>query len=399
MIKFILWLVRLVVLVFIVAWLMTQEGAVSIRWNDYLVDTSLPTFVGIILLVFVAIYLVIRFWSFIVNLPANMQKRSEMKRLNRGLSTLLKVEEALALEDKSRLRRMIADIQHSFGDTPVTHAILARIGLKTDDNTLAETHLRKLSDEEKGTDLARIWMAKREMDLENWDEAYKLLIKLVADHPSSVWGYVALLDVCQQQERYEEALDILPKLQRLKVISRIEMAARQSQLYYNISHNHREIEPSLSDRIAYLKKAHSLDAGNIKASLQLAKIYRVQNKDSKASKVIEETWPHSPNHDLADLYASIAHATNGSSQLQAIEKLCETNSQNPTSLLIKAKYAIKAKQWGKARAALTDYQEQWPLSVMGCQLMAMLEMEEHGNEAQYRHWLERAVTAPADSEI
>jgi HemY protein len=134
----------------------------------------------------------------------------------------------------------------------------------------------------------------------------------------------------------------------------------------------------------------------------------------EAAKIIEQTWPLSPQPDLARLYLEARPESDPLKRVNQMEKLTKLAPRHLESQLALASAAIAAALWGKARgellAATGASDRSQGLAGQGqvrhgtpgdpparaFRMLAELEEAEHGDGAAARRALERAGFARPD---
>ncbi|MDH6664737.1 UNVERIFIED_ORG: putative membrane-anchored protein [Methylorubrum zatmanii] len=121
-----------------------------------------------------------------------------------------------------------------------------------------------------------------------------------------------------------------------------------------------------------------------------------RNDLRKAAKIIEAAWKATPHPELAKVYLNLRTGDSARDRLARAENLAKLSSWEPESRLVIAQAATEAKDFGRAREALTPLTDDRPTARV-CRMMARIEAAEHGAESgRSREWLARAARAPRD---
>ena len=113
----------------------------------------------------------------------------------------------------------------------------------------------------------------------------------------------------------------------------------------------------------------------------------------KANRVIDIAWRANPHPELAQSFAELRSGESARDRLKRIDALAKRAPENVEGALAVARAAIDAREFARARSALTPYLDA-PTKRIAL-LMAALERAE-GDEGRAREWLTRALHAAPD---
>ena len=114
----------------------------------------------------------------------------------------------------------------------------------------------------------------------------------------------------------------------------------------------------------------------------------------RASRIIDKAWRANPHPDLARTYADLRFGDAARDRLRRIENLAKKAPGHLESALALGRAALDAREFAKARAALTPCLAAPTRRV--ALLMAALERTERGDEGRAREWVARALNAAPD---
>ncbi|HYY84740.1 MAG TPA: heme biosynthesis protein HemY, partial [Beijerinckiaceae bacterium] len=115
----------------------------------------------------------------------------------------------------------------------------------------------------------------------------------------------------------------------------------------------------------------------------------------RAAKVVEGAWKVQPHPDLAAVYLNLRPGDSAQDRLHRAETLAKLSSWHPEARIALARAALDAREFPRARAALSPLLHERP-TVRVCLLMADLEEAENGASGRTREWIARASRAPRD---
>lgn len=393
--RLIWWLFIVALLVAGAGWLTQQPGHVLISWkNKEILFPSVAGFAGIIGVAFCIFYLIISIISFIIDLPRRMQRNSMINRTRKGIKSMLQCETLSALEDWEALQSQASSLGHLLDNPTIGSGLLIKAALMNNDMEEVDRQLEILKSTPDGQNLASIWQVRVAIKRKEYTSAYAVLKDLLKQFPKSPWACNTYIDVCEKLGKYKEAIEALAKMIRRNAISGVDANQKQSALYYKLAHK-KGASMSISEKIKLLDQAHTLNQSDVTTSVELAKLLHVDNSAKRAERVLTRTWQLNPSEEIADTYIDIQPSVSSEDILTRIEDLHSLTPKHPISLLIYAKSAISASQWGKAHVALNQLRDGPGLNAHGCRLMAQLELEEKGDITSYREWLEKAAKSAA----
>jgi HemY protein len=114
----------------------------------------------------------------------------------------------------------------------------------------------------------------------------------------------------------------------------------------------------------------------------------------KAARILEAAWKANPHPDLAAAYAHLRVGDSARERLGRIEVLAAQAPGNVESALALARAAADAREFARAREALSPFLAQPTQRV--AELMAEIEELDHADEGRAREWMTRALHAPRD---
>jgi HemY protein len=114
----------------------------------------------------------------------------------------------------------------------------------------------------------------------------------------------------------------------------------------------------------------------------------------KASRIVAKAWRANPHPDLAQTFADLRFGDAARDRLARIEALVKKTPGHIEGALALARAALDAREFKKARAALSRHLAAPTKRV--ALLMAELERAEHNDEGRAREWMARALNAAPD---
>lgn len=384
-------LVELVVIASLSVWLFFHDGNVVIRWGQDSLDLQIgAAFLGFVAL-FLVSYSLIGIWRYIVLFPTRMFERAQKMKPAKGIKALTQASIATALDEYDLARTEAQRFERYLGDNPVYQGIIAYNYLKQGKFDEALAACERMKKEDDGTTLAwaiqaRVAIAKNQDVI-----ALEYLTKLSKLHGSSPWVVRNLIRYSYRTQQFDRAEAALNRAEKLRLYPGKAIHEANALLQYEKAKAH---HVSLEEKESLLERAHRLAPEIPQVSVQYAKVLRMRDKERRARKVLESTWANNPHPMLLEEYLLLESSTEQKDILADVDRLMIFNASDIHSYITMAQFALEHQHWGRARAALHDAQEQHGLNQELCHLYAQLELMEHGNQAAYRTWMEKALTSP-----
>ena len=145
---------------------------------------------------------------------------------------------------------------------------------------------------------------------------------------------------------------------------------------------------------ALVVEAAKLDPTLVPAAATAGRMLAEGGELRKASRVVAKAWRANPHPDLAQTYADLRFGDAARDRLARVEALIKKTPGQIEGALAVARAALDAREYKKARAALTRYLDAPTRRV--ALLMAELERAEHSDEGRAREWVARALNAAPD---
>lgn len=390
MMRHLVYLIEFIAIVIITAWLFVQPGALTLDWGEYHIETQLVTaFLGFFI-IFIMVRILFKTWRFIVLFPTRLFEKSTRMRPKKGIEALTQSILATALHETDTARQEAKRFERFLGGNPIYQALLAYNYLNDGKVEEAIAASQAMKDHEAGDILSWYFQARIAIIEKKDLQALECLQRLFQTHNKSPWVVKNLLKYSLRLHQFAVAQQALKKVERMNLMTSQQINQCQALILYHQAQNNAF---TIDQKEDLLERAHRLAPELPHVAIQYSKILRMKDKLKRAKKMIEHSWASYPHPDLIEEYLSIEAATSPKAIMDAVDHVVSNNPNDEQAYLAMAKIALNHGQWGRARAALHDFQERWEASQDVCHLMAQLELMEHGDQTRYREWMERALKA------
>lgn len=383
MLKILIFSIFLIFLSLIAGWVGTKPGSVQIIWLNYDIKTSIAvTLVSILIIIFLSLIIYNLILSLIKTknkIKTNILNRREersINSLNKGIAALISGDGELA----EKLSKDIQNIPKSLNPLGI---LLSAHSAHLNNNKKSATHYFEEMLDHKELEFLGLRGLMLQAKLESDKIKYARRAYLI--NPKSDWIYNNLFKLESKLGNWREAEKILRNSKQSNIEKDKDINRKISITIYQQAKNFNEGEDQ-----AKLKKyidAFNLSPDLIPLSVDLAKLYYVNNKIRKANKVLEKTWHLNPHPDIYDLFKNINKFETSEKFLRRTIKLSEfLDNSNIEVCLSKAEAYYLCKDFHNARETLTPLIDR-KIDKRSYNLMAKIAEEENGPLAA-KDWYE-----------
>jgi HemY protein len=397
MIRLIVFLALLAALALGVSWLVDRPGEIVLTWQGMRIETSLLVGLAGLLGCCVAFLLLWTLLRFVFRLPSLVALTTRARRRSRGYAALSRGMIAAAAGDSRYAMRATRDAEKLIGEDPLTLLLRAQTAQLEGDRRGAESTFSRMV-ERPETRLLGLRGLHAEAARRGDDHAAHLYAQQAHRITPLAWAGEALLDWHVRRGEWRDALDIVETNRNQKAITREQADRQRAVLLTAKAREETDVDPeaALRDARAALKAAPGL----VPAAVIAGELMARRNDLRKAARLLEAAWREAPHPDIAHAYVNLRAGDAARERLTRAQHLAALNPRDNESAYTVARAALEAREFGKARDALS------PLLAGGetrpsrrlCLLMADLEQTEHGpRSGALREWLARAARAPRDA--
>lgn len=374
-------------------WLADRPGNVLITWGGYRAETSVAatvvTMVGLALLLSL-LWTAVRF---LLTLPGRMTFASRARKRARGYQAVSRGMVAVGAGDPLAARRYAKEAERLLGGEPLTLLLKAQAAQVSGDRPAAEAAFARLMDDSETRVLGLRGLfveARRRGDVETAQEYAAEAARLA---PAATWANEAVLEAQGASGDWRGAIATVERRASLGLVDK-QSARRQRAVLLAAdaqARADREPEGALTSALDAVKLSPDLVPAAALAGSLLAR----RGDLRRAAKVVEAAWKLQPHPDLAAVYLNLRPGDSAQDRLHRAETLARLSSWDPEARIALAGAALDAREFPRARAALSPLLHERP-TVRTCLLMADLEEAENGASGRTREWISRAARAPRD---
>jgi len=380
---------------------LTDNGYIMIGYDVWTIEGSLALFILLDILLFAALYIAIRSFIRVWNVPANVQTWHHQRQIRLAQKALTRGLLEMAEGDwKSAEKRLIRHASNA--ETPLLNYLAAaRAAQLQGEHARRDQYLHLAHQSMPSADVAvSLTQAELQLAHQQLEQALATLEHLKSIAPKHVYVLKLLSELYQQLGDWQQLKELLPELKRRKACNANELDHIENRVHlYSLQKasskdlkaleltwkqipKHKKQENSLL--LDYSRHLVSLDATD-KAIKLIA---------DHLNKRLDENWKENGEEEILTTFGNIT-GTNPSQQLTLAENWLKHKENNQILLLILGRLSLKAKLWGKARSYLEQSIKIQPLAETYQELGHLLERLGETQEAQncFRQGLSVGVKA------
>ena len=378
-------------LVSVAVWLADRPGEVTIHWQGWRVDTTVPVLVMVLLAVLASLHGVWTLVRAVVFGPRKWLAARRERRRNEGYRALSDGLAAMATGDRRAMGKLAKRADKLLGDPALTGLLTARAAEMGGDAALAERHFRAMLERPETVAVGLKGLMQQALVRGDHHIALDYARRAWAVNPHVDGLAVALFDLQARAGEWAEAELTLADAKRSKLLSGVDVQHRQALVLYQRALGSAG-DVAEAAKLAY--QAHKMDPTFVPAAVAAAEAFHRLGNERKARAVIEATWKCASHPDLVTATIALAPAETSLMRVKRLERLVSVNSAAPEGRVALAKAALDSRLWGLARTHLEKAVLAQPYAEAYA-LLARLERDERHNEGDALAWEAKAATAPA----
>ncbi len=374
------------------SWLADRPGSVTIQWMGREIQMSFVVAVGIACLAVALLWFVWGLFRRLWRSPNSAREYWRFRKNRKGYESLSRGIIAAGAGDGIAAARHAAIAGNALADEPLVNVLAAQAAQLKGDRASVK---RIFEDMTKSPDTEALGLrglfaeARQNGDVTTAMAHAERALKL---NPRLAWASSAVLQLQSLRKEWSAAAITLQQQAKSGLMPVEESNGKQAAML--AAHALALEDTDSPTALALALKAHKLDVGLVPAALVAARIYASQNAPRKATKIIRETWGHTPHPDLAEVMAHVRPGDGPEPRFERVRDLVGSDSDSLEAAHALARAAIAAQRWDVARKTLEPFLADQPQTRI-CALMADIE-EASGDKGRAREWLARAIRAPRD---
>ncbi|MGH6672192.1 MAG: heme biosynthesis protein HemY [Xanthobacteraceae bacterium] len=372
------------------AWLVDRPGDVIITWQGWRIETSVMVLIVALLVALAVLALIFTILRGIWRSPFIFANSRRHRRGLRAYEAISHGLIAVGSGDVGAAQKHAAAVNRLAPGEPLALLLAAQSAQLAGDREGADSAFRAMASrtDTKPLGLHGLFVEAHRRNDPISARAYAEEAARTA--PSLGWASRAVLEARCKDGDWAGALALLERA--------------KSALDRNIYRRHRAVmltahAQAVEETDRDKAKALSLEAVKLAPTLVPAaaiagRMLAEGGELRKASRIVAKAWRANPHQELAQIYADLRFGDAARDRLARVEALVKKASGGVEGALARARAALEAGEFGKARTALAPHLAA-PTKRIAL-LMAELERVEHNDEGRAREWLARALHAAPD---
>ena len=364
-------------------------GFVLIQYQEFSIETSVFVFSGIIIVLFILLYALLRSVFNLIKIPTFINKsyvNYQNKKSSVGLiSGLMEFTEGRFKKAETIFIKQASNNENSF----LNYLLAARAAQLLHADDRRDGYLKQAHEINPNADIA-IGLTQAELQLSHQQNEMALatLNQLNTSHPKHDYVMRLMSRAYLQLEDWSHLCPLLKDLRQSKALPEESLIKTETIAYSGYLQ-----QAGQQEDCAKLESIWTGLPKYLKKNTDVISLYATQlinnGQLEAAEKILRESINKKLNDNLITLYSSFINTINVSdvdtyftSLLDNCEKLLKTNPHHATLLLIAGKLSTVLQLWGKARIFLDSSLASQPLADTYLQIALLLEKMDNTAEAQ-----------------
>ncbi|MDP1708923.1 MAG: heme biosynthesis HemY N-terminal domain-containing protein [Gammaproteobacteria bacterium] len=366
----------------------TDPGYVLLSRGHWSLEMTLPVFVLLLLLVFLAVYFLLRFlayaWGIQGRVRAWRRERRRIQARDALLSGVLQMEEG---EWHSAESALLLHVEHS--DTPVLNYLsAARAAHHVGAHDRRDEYLRLASSRMPQAEIAiGIVQAKLQLEHQQLDQALTTVNNLYQVAPRHGYVLRLLMKLSLARGDWWRLLSLLPDLRKRKAIPVQEADTLEINTHVALLEMAVQSQDDATVRSVWHQVPRRLQ-GHPRLVLLYARYQNTRGRGDEAEGMLYRTLRRTWDDGLIRLYGQI-ESEDTTEQLARAEDWLHAHDDSPALLLTLGRLCMRHRLWGKARTYL-DGSLRLALQPETCQTLGSLH-EQLGEQAAALDYYRRGL--------
>ena len=388
MLRILLIFILLTLTGFITIWIKKDPGNISIEWQGWLIEASLPITVSLILLLFVIILLAYFILKKIISIPKSVKNNYNNNKKIKADKAIIKAFSAKYMGEAELAENY--SLQAKFlNNTPLKLLLDSEINnYYGNDNKYLE-HLNMMLEHPETLLISIKKLTTTHIKNRNINEALRIISMIPKSKNTPKWFFYTSLQLNILENNW------IPVNNCIKNISK----------YTKTSHTALKLIKSRIFLYKALKERNNIDFQDIDNSLKndptfapaiVFKAKLLYKKDKIIGlNFVKKSWKNYSHPDITDFLINIFSNKPKHELLSIIKSITKLDNDKYNNNYTLAKVALLAESWKLARQAINAIPEkEWTKSIY--LMMADLEKKEHGDQNKSNIWYKKSQNASLD---
>jgi HemY protein len=341
-------LITIIVMASLTLLAMEDRGYVLISARGYTIESSLITWVVLLIIAFLIFHYTLRLISNLFQMPRGMMLWRAQRRQERANQTLLDGLVKLAEGD---WRRAEKDVLKHISDSRapmLNYLAAARAAHELNEYDRRDRYLNLAGQSANANDAGvKLTQVELQLSQQQQEQALATLRTLQLANPQHRTVLKTLANLYLEMGDWKNLIDMIPQLRRRKVFSAVELDALERRAYIAC------LSPRPPAPAKQLKDLWYRIPQHVQNHIEVLTTYIKLLLDQGSSDIVEpmirNALKREWNSELARLYGVIDGA-DPRSQLTYAEQWLDNKGSDPVLLLTLGRLCLRNRLWGKARS-------------------------------------------------
>lgn len=373
-------------------WLADNPGDVTLRWDNYVIETNVIVVVVAIVALALLIMILYRIFVLLRTSPGRLGGVFATRRRSKGLEALSSGMVAIAAGDANEARRAAVEAEKHLGGEPMTLLLAAQAAELNKDDRAAGIYYDRMTERSDTEFLGLRGLIVRAKAEKDDAKALEHAIRADTLKPGTEWVLKELFELYIKVRNYDDADGVLKRMARGKAAKSGKVKHLHAVIGYERAVGKwNEGQTDGARNMAII--AHDQDPAFVPASVMAIKLMEAGRKRDK---IIAEAWSHGPHPDIATVVKGLVDQEYPRDWYnRAIKTFGNIQPEHRETALILAQASIEASEWGEARKYLNKVVESDPSSSVYL-LLAELDEKANADAIAARKWILKSAEAPQD---
>jgi HemY protein len=370
-------------------WLADRPGTVTIRWEGWRLDTTVPVLL-LFLAAFVAVLaLAARVLRAVFGAPGHFFAARRMGRERKGYAALADGLAAALSGDALRAGKLARKADKLLKNPAVTGLLTAQAAQLSGDEAAMRDRFATMTERKETAFLGHKGLADLALRTGDRASARDEAGKAFVLRPEADGLARQLLDLHMEAGAWAEADQVLRTARRRNALPEAELIHTHALILFG------RAEAALKagnegEALDWAMEARDADPLFAPATALAAGLCHHRGKDRKATSLLKSAFKAAPHPLLVEGWRALGGDRAPLQRVKWMQELAQTNPTSPDAHLALAEASLDAQLWGQARSHGQEALTQRP-SRAAYQLMARVEREERKDEAAAAAWLAKAA--------
>ncbi|MBI3445099.1 MAG: hypothetical protein HY055_07020 [Magnetospirillum sp.] len=371
-------------------WLADRPGEVTIRWQGWRLDTTVPVLLIVLAAVLAMLALIGRLVRLVLGAPRRWLASRRAKRLRKGYTALSDGLAAVASGDSRRAERLARKADKLLKDKGATALLAAQAAQMTAEGDQLRPSFEAMTERSETAFLGHKGLMDLALQRGDKDEARREGAVALALQPGFAGLAPALADLQAEAGEWAEAEQTLRTARRHGALGAAEVSRRMALLMFGRARAALD-SGNEAQALDWAVEARDRDPLFVPAVALAASLYHRRGKTRKAVSLLKAAFAVTPHPALITQWLALGEGEAPLERVKRVQALVSRNPASPDGHVALAEAALAAQLWGQARTHLQKALEQRPERRVFA-LLARLEREERQDETAATAWMVKGGT-------